>query len=342
MAALVRIGDVAESLGLPIHTIRRLADAGKIPCETSESGHRLFSLEDVKEAMSIGGKDAFAKFSQDVFHPQNLKFESSFDIPGLQEDLILRQLDDAISLALPVKCRKIFSYAFTEMLNNANDHSHGSAAVVRLYLDEASVAFEITDDGIGAFQSVASAFGLSRSVEAIGELSKGKRTADPVRHSGEGIFFTSKMADEFRLSANGLQWIVKRDIDDFSVRSHPGSKGTTVSVVISLETKLEAKFVFDFFTDDETQQFSKTAPVVKLFEIGTEFVSRSEAKRLSAGLANFSEVNLDFRKVDAVGQGFVDELFRVWQLQHPEVVINCINMNPEVEFMVNRGRGLRS
>ena len=35
--------------------------------------------------------------------------------------------------------------------------------------------------------------------QALFELSKGKFTTDPSRHSGEGVFFTSRMFDDFEI-----------------------------------------------------------------------------------------------------------------------------------------------
>jgi len=67
------------------------------------------------------------------------------------------------------------------------------------------------------------------------------------------------------------------------------------------------------------------------------FVSRSEARRLLTGLGKFDEIQLDFEKVEAVGQGFVDEIFRVWALDNLDKKIVPINMNDAVSFMVNRG-----
>lgn len=55
---------------------------------------------------------------------------------------------------------------------------------------------------------------------------------------------------------------------------------------------------------------------MKLFEHGTQFVSRSEARRLMHGLKKFKKVTLDFRGVKGVGQGFADEVFRVWPAAH--------------------------
>jgi hypothetical protein len=68
------------------------------------------------------------------------------------------------------------------------------------------------------------------------------------------------------------------------------------------------------------------------------FVSRSEAKRLLRGLDRFREVVLDFRSVDLVGQGFADEVFRVWATRHPEVALAPVGMIPAVAFFVERAR----
>ena len=65
-------------------------------------------------------------------------------------------------------------------------------------------------------------------------------------------------------------------------------------------------------------------------------MSRSQARRLVSGLERFREVVLDFRGVELVGQGFADEVFRVWARQHPEVALIPTAMNEAVAFMVER------
>jgi hypothetical protein len=78
--------------------------------------------------------------------------------------------------------------------------------------------------------------------------------------------------------------------------------------------------------------------VVKLSGTGTSFASRSEARRLLDGLdADFDVVEVDFTGVSDVGQGFVDEILRVWPHDHPGKTVIPTNMNPAVEFMVRRG-----
>jgi hypothetical protein len=78
--------------------------------------------------------------------------------------------------------------------------------------------------------------------------------------------------------------------------------------------------------------------VVELFAINSRFISRSEAKRVLHGLDKFREVILDFTNVESVGQGFADEVFRVWASGHPEVRLVPVNMNEAATFMVERAR----
>ncbi len=54
------------------------------------------------------------------------------------------------------------------------------------------------------------------------------------------------------------------------------------------------------------------------------------------GLEKFSVVTLDFAGVQGVGQGFADEVFRVWARAHPETELQPINMIAPVEMMVRR------
>lgn len=75
--------------------------------------------------------------------------------------------------------------------------------------------------------------------------------------------------------------------------------------------------------------------------LGRDFVSRSEARRLLSGLDQFREVVLDFRGVPGIGQGFADEVFRVWASAHPGVVLTPVEMNDDVRFFVDRALAAR-
>jgi hypothetical protein len=65
-----------------------------------------------------------------------------------------------------------------------------------------------------------------------------------------------------------------------------------------------------------------------------DFVSRSEAKRLLANLEKFRAIVLDFRDVKSVGQGFADEVFRVFARSHPGIAMVTENTNPVIDAMI--------
>jgi hypothetical protein len=111
--------------------------------------------------------------------------------------------------------------------------------------------------------------------------------------------------------------------------------GTRVFCEIDTNTKKTSLSIFEQFRKDNN--FVVTRPTVMLFQYGTTFVSRSEAKRLLRSLQKFEEIELDFQNVQSVGQGFVDEVFRVWATEHPSHKITPININSKVKFMVERG-----
>lgn len=92
--------------------------------------------------------------------------------------------------------------------------------------------------------------------------------------------------------------------------------------------------VFEAYTDETA--FTRSMTQVKMFKGESRLISRSEARRIAAGLDRFTEVVLDFANVDQVGQGFADELFRVWASRQPGVQLRPVNMSAAVELMVRR------
>lgn len=259
--------------------------------------------------------------------------------PGLAEDAVWDEGRAALPRLADFRdASAVMAHAFTEMLNNAIDHSGSPTIDVSLELDVPGdvAAFTIVDRGIGVFENVRAKLALENTREALQEISKGKTTTQPERHSGEGIFFTSKMGRTFELEANGLLWVVDNARDDQMIAGKPLGPGTTVRFETSLShpTLLEplyARYTHDFV-------FDTSRVVVKLFEHGVRFVSRSEAKRLLVGLEKFREVVVDFAGVEGVGQGFADEIFRVWAKQHPATRLSAERMNEAVTFMVERAR----
>ena len=223
------------------------------------------------------------------------------------------------------------------MLNNAIDHSGAEVATIQVDRADRRLSFEIQDPGVGALQSVANILEFPSTLEALQGLVKGKVTTDPERHTGEGIFFTSKAGAAFELESGAWTWRVDNKRADFAI-AESDAEGTRVafSLDLDLDNVRPLQAIFEEYTTDFG--FNRTRIHVKLYEIDSDFVSRSEARRILNGLDRFEEGELDFQGVKAVGQGFADEVFRVWAAGHPKVALHPTHMAPPVAFMVGRAR----
>lgn len=231
---------------------------------------------------------------------------------------------------------KVLEYTVTEILNNAIDHSEGSAIFVQVAFDPRDVTIIVGDDGIGAFRKVREHFQLPTDLEAIAHIAKGRQTTAPDAHTGQGLFFSSRMVDLFEIEAGGRLWRVDNVRDDSTIASSIERPGTRVVLRTSKQGTLTPKEVFDRHSIEEFE-FDRGTFRVSLVSHGHEFISRSEAKRLAVGLNLYGAVELDFSGVDFVGQGFVDELFRVWVNANPGTTITYVNANETVRFMIERG-----
>ena len=236
--------------------------------------------------------------------------------------------------------KSIFDYAFLEMLNNAIEHSKSKFIHVEAIKDDKNLRFVIDDFGIGAFKNIMQKRNLTSEIEAIQDLLKGKTTTAPKFHSGEGIFFTSKAADIFMLESHYYRLRIDNLINDVFIEELRSSKrGTKVLFTISLNSKKHLIDIFkEYQTDPKEYAFDKTKIEIKLYTMGTIYISRSQARRVLSALNRFRTVVLDFDKVPTVGQAFADEVFRVFKNAYPEIKIIPINMNEAVEFMVKRVR----
>lgn len=244
---------------------------------------------------------------------------------------------------VPSNVLEICHYGCTEMLNNAKDHSASESVQVDLRYTADAVDLRIVDEGVGIFRKIAEQMGLLSEQEAILELAKGKFTTDPAHHSGEGIFFTSRIFDLFSIFSHRLLFYHRQPDDDWLIEVEDQDlSGTSVRMWIALDSTREIKDVFDRFTAvPESYDFSKTRVPIRLAQFGNEnLVSRSQARRILARLERFQEVMLDFEGVDFIGQAFADEIFRVFQNEHAEIRIVAVRTVPRVQGMIQRALNL--
>ena len=269
------------------------------------------------------------------------EWRKGYEITPELEEHVLWDRDVAPVLgALPQNVMDIWHYGFTEMLNNAKDHSGGTRISVRLSKTAISTEMIIADNGIGIFRKIQEAFHLPDQRYALFELAKGKLTTDPTKHTGEGVFFSSRMFDRFAIGADKTYFGHKFGDDEDWISDWNAAIGTTVSMVLGNHTNRTSQKIFDqFASPDGDYGFNKTVVPVKLAQYGNDkLISRSQAKRVVARLELFKVIILDFSGVPTIGPAFADEIFRVFAKEHPELTIRALHANSEVNRMIERAR----
>lgn len=266
------------------------------------------------------------------------KFYRVYRNHDLNEDEVLEEIkkETGIFFQLPKNVERILQYGFTEMLNNAIEHSRSEKITVEMKSDSSGILFEVSDGGVGIFNNIMKKKKLSSELEAIQNLLKGKETTAPEAHSGEGIFFTSKVADTLVFKSGSKKLIFNNKIEDIFIRNIKMARGTKVTFTIGFDSETNIEDVFREYTESGTYEFSKTKVIVKLYQADTEYISRSQARRVVAGLDKFKIVILDFKGVEVVGQAFADDIFRIWKKHYPHIKIEYKNANENVEFMIKR------
>jgi hypothetical protein len=226
------------------------------------------------------------------------------------------------------------------MFNNAIDHSEGSRAHVETRRTALDTEMLIADDGVGIFRKIRDRLGLLDERHAILELSKGKLTTDPTRHSGEGIFFTSRMFDSFDILSGGVSSSHTADEGNDWIHDNPHlQSGTTVWMRLYNQTSRTTKAVFDEYVSGEDYDFSRTVvPVVLAQHLGEPLISRSQAKRVLARVDLFRTVVFDFSGIDSIGQAFADEIFRVFTRANPRIDLQFTHASKSVRQMIARAR----
>ena len=313
----------AKELGLSRNAIsgymRRLVAEGLLSAEGKTRGRR-YALRDLHE----------------TYH----EIEVS---PGLAEDQIWRARIVPQVEGIKQNIIDLCAYGFTEMLNNVVDHSGSKTALISYTQNYTTIDMWVVDSGIGVFEKIQRDFQLSDPRHALLELSKGRLTSNERQHTGEGIFFTSRMFSRFAIRSGNLFYTrIRRDADDWLIETDDideYTQGTAIRMIISTDADWTTREVFDRYQTPELL-FRKTHVPIKLARYASEqLVSRSQAKRILTRFDQFSEVLLDFQGVPQIGQAFADEIFRVFRTAHPETNVLAMNTSPEVKEAIEAASG---
>lgn len=301
-----------------------------------------------KQVIKLGGTRNAFYVSQDYIskHPEVVPtvLKKSYKNKLLEEHKVLLEIEDKFPRIsqLPENIKSIFTFAFSEMFNNAIEHSHSKNISIEVSVREKDLSFIVNDSGVGVFRNIMQKKNLKTEIEAIQDLLKGKTTTIPQSHSGEGIFFTSKAGDVFVLDSFGYRLSVNTIKPNIAIHHLPTKKrGTRVVFRINTDSNRHLNDVFKKYTnlaEEGDYGFDKTEIRVKLFTAGGVHISRSQARRILAGLEKFKIVLFDYEKVPMVGQAFADEIYRVFQELHPDIRLENENMSDGVRFMIERAR----
>ena len=322
-----------------------------ITAAAQQHGERLPAL--LMERLGIGRRTALALLQQlvatqwlqrdagrrrqPVFRPGALRqVVQRYPLAGLHEDLPW-QRDIAPFLDLPPHVARMAQHAFTELLNNAVDHSGGSQVTVSVRQTPLQLQLLVSDDGVGIFGRIQQDFAIDDATLAMLELAKGKLTSAPAHHSGHGLFFTSRLADVFDLHANHRAFQYR----GWTRRSWHAAKavprdGSSVYVAIALDTQRTLDQVLRAHSADGAGYgFEATSvPLQLMTGPNTALDSRAQAKRVASRLQRFRRAEMDFSGITEIGHGFADELFRVFAREHPAVELVPLAMAPRVAAMV--------
>lgn len=289
-------------------------------------------LQELQESGMLT-KDSSGKFAL----KDSLRKDYEYDLNDrLQEDIIYNDTLRDVVKKLPDNVVRIWEYSFMEMVNNAIDHSIGTKIKIFIRQNALYTWVNIVDDGVGIFNKIAEYYKFNDLDEAILALFKGKLTTDSANHSGEGIFFTSRVMDHFYALSD--EKVFSQDNTVEMIRTieegkKNENKGTRIILALSNYATQSLREAFNEFSSDNGGFSITKIPMKKICDSGYP-VSRSQAKRLYFGFDKFKTIILDFKDVDDIGQGFAHELFVVFRRNNPAIELKCINENENVSRMI--------
>jgi anti-sigma regulatory factor (Ser/Thr protein kinase) len=259
--------------------------------------------------------------------------------PGLAEDRVFRTQILPLLAGVGQTVIDICQYGFTEMLANAIAHSGSADALVIFDRSHAAIVMVIVDHGIGVFEKIRRGFDLADPSSALLELAKGRLTTEPAKHTGDGIFYTSRLFDAFGLQSDGLYYTRKRNSDGgWSINAQhmeAPPKGTSVAMTIATDAAWTVADVLGAEPTDDPERRRMHVPVRLARYAGEQLVSRSQAKRVLARADRFAEAVLDFDGVEMIGTAFADEIFRVFAMAHPGTKLVPVNAGPDVRRTID-------
>ncbi len=155
--------------------------------------------------------------------------------PDLEEHVIWYRRIRHLLEDLPDNILELWSYSFQEILNNAIEHSEGTKIEIEILQKDGCTEIIIIDNGRGIFKKLREEYDIDDEKHVALELSKGKLTTDPDSHTGQGIFFSSRMVDNFMINSGRASFFhIQNQSFDFALKSGKEEEQGTI-VIMELE-----------------------------------------------------------------------------------------------------------
>ncbi len=311
-----------------------LATSNFLVARTTIYRHLQWLLNE-KEIIKIGNTSSAQYFLKASL---NRKFSVKI-FPELSETQIwMDYLEDTFCL-LPKNAYEIFRYAFSRTFNNVMDHSKATEVEIQTLWDKDELTLKIKDNGIGIFEWIQNALSLPNERECVIRLATEKVTTSPEKHSGQGLFFTSRAVDQFLLRSGNIHFYRNNRQDDWTLETHQVKlTGTSVSLSLAYNTRRRITEIFKKYSTFDENSDPRFDKIHILVELSSKEIlnrcNRQNAKKLLQGVHKYRHVLVDFKNVNSVTQGFVDEVFRLFQARYPHIEIEYLNANDDVKFMI--------
>ena len=275
-----------------------------------------------------------------------LAYDSRWDLPieavDAEHILLERLRTTILNPAMTQAAVDIHTYVFGEMVNNVIEHADSADIAIRHRNRNGVTRISVRDSGVGIFDHIAAAEGFDDRLASVRRLQSGSYTTAPERHTGQGVFFSSRSVDQFAVNSGGIVWSTDNLIPDQTLETlRPTGRGTSVTWELQDRTYRSLLGVFQMFSlrdREDIPRFAVTSIAVAIAAVGSDYATRSTARQVLEGKTQFERIVLDFAGVTHIGQGFADEAFRVFPTANPGVTITPMNMNQAVSWFVERAQ----
>jgi len=235
------------------------------------------------------------------------------------EELAARAPFDGMSAC----ASRLFAGALERLLRGARERDPEGAPQLAVFDQHEHVLLELTDAGEGFFEASRRRLAASSAGEARLLLSKGL--------GDEDLRWLTGAADDFEVESGGLRW----RFDNLRADQALGSLDTPRP---GTRVRFCADPLRPMNIDALGSSPSPAHALVRLFASADVFPSRDEGRDLMQGLEDCERVVLDFGGVREIGEGFADEIFRLWAGVHPHVRLHPIRMRACVAEAILRVR----